>query len=221
MRNSVAVRCSLCFVLLMAAGLSWAEDQPFELEPWEVRLNERQPPLEIMAAIGVEPGMVIAEIGAGTGRMTIWLASRVGTDGHVYANDIDTDSLDQLARRCEREGLENVETIVGETEDPLLPAEALDMVFMINVYHHADDAVALVRNALPSLKPDGVLAIVECDPEKVDWGAEEGCTGKAGMFAELDEAGYEDVRVKDEAFLAEDNIYLARPRLDRSSPDSP
>lgn len=213
MRNSEAMTAAIGFVcLLFLPCLGWAEEPKFELEPWEKRINQRQPPLPILDAIGLKPGMVVGEIGAGTGRMTMWLADRVGPEGQVYANDVNKDALGQLASRCENEGLGNVKTVLGEVEDPRLPAAALDMVFMINVYHHAENPVALVRNAIASLKPDGVLAIVECDPDKVDWGAEEGCTRKEDMIHELDQAGYEVLRIEGEGFLREDNIFLGRPK---------
>ncbi len=219
MRNSPTMTTTLCFgFLLLLPCLACAEERKFKLEPWEKRLNQRQPPPEIIDAIGLKPGMAVGEIGAGTGRMTIWLADRVGPAGRVVANDIRQDSLDQLASRCEQEGLGNVEIILGDVKDPRLPAGALDMVFMINVYHHAEDPVALVQGALPSLKPDGVLAIVECDPDKVDWGAEEGCTRKQDMIQQLDQAGFEDVRIAGEGVLEEDNIFLSRPKQPRSSP---
>ena len=114
-----------------------------------------------------------------------------------------------VAARCEKEGLTNVEIIVGKVMDPLLPAGALDMVFMINVFHHAEDPVALVRNAIPALKPGGTLAIVECDPDKTGWD-DHGCTGLEEMPPQLERAGYEMVRV--ETFLDQDNIFIARPK---------
>ena len=86
--------------------------------------------------------------------------------------------------------MDHVETVLGEVEDPLLPEGALDIVFMINVYHHVDDPVELLRAALPSFRPSGVLAIVECDPEKVEWGAEHGCMQKDEMVRELERAGF-------------------------------
>ena len=135
---------------------------------------------------------------------------RVGVDGKVYANDIDEDVLEKLRRRCEREGITNVEVILGQVEDPLLPRGALDLVFMINVYHHADDPVELVRNAISSLRAGGFLAIVECDPAKTDWGEEHHCTPQDTMLRQLHEAGYEVKGV--ENFLVEDALYLARPR---------
>ena len=196
-------------LLLCLACPAPAGDGKFEFEAWEKRINKRQPPEAVMEAIGMEPGMIVGEIGAGGGRMTIQLADRVGPEGQVYANDIDEEALEKLARRCEKEGLANVEIIHGEVLDPRLPAGALDMVFMINVYHHAEDPVALVRNAMPALKPGGTLAIVECDPVKTGWD-DHGCTRVDEMPGQLERAGYEMVRV--ETFLKEDNIFIARPR---------
>jgi ubiquinone/menaquinone biosynthesis C-methylase UbiE len=199
--------------LLLATSFLLAQERSFQIEDWEKRLNRRQPPVKIMDAIGMKPGMIIGEVGAGTGRMTMWIADRVGDSGKVYANDINKSSLEQLRERCQRDGFENVEIVVGEEGDPKLPAHALDIAFMINVYHHLDNPVPLIRNLLPSMKPDGFLAIVECDPDKVDWGKEEGCTQKKDMIKELKEAGFEVVRI--ETFLNEDNIYIAKPSINK------
>jgi ubiquinone/menaquinone biosynthesis C-methylase UbiE len=186
-----------------------SQNRPFQIEDWERQLNERQPPVPIMDAIDLQPGMVIGEIGAGTGRMTMWLADRVGDSGKVYANDINKDSLDRLRERSREDGFENIEILLGEEDDPKLPAGALDMVFMINVYHHLDDPRPLIRNIRPSLNSGGRLVIVECDPEKVDWGEEEGCTSRKDMAEELHDAGFELLSTL--TFLNEDNIYIARP----------
>jgi len=199
------------FGILLAAAFLLAQERTFQVEGWEKRLNNRQPPVKIMDTIGMKPGMVIGEIGAGRGRMTMWIADRVGDSGKVYANDIDRGALEHLKERCKRDGFQNVEIIIGEVEDPKLPANALDIAFMINVYHHLDSPVPLIRNILPSLKPDGILAIVECDPDKVDWGKDEGCNRKKDMVRELKEAGFEVVRI--ETFLIEDNIYIAKPDM--------
>ncbi|UCC39513.1 MAG: class I SAM-dependent methyltransferase [Candidatus Aminicenantes bacterium] len=196
--------------ILLAIQFLGAQEKSFHIEDWEKRLNKRQPPVKIMDAIGVKQGMIIGEVGAGTGRMTMWLASRVGDSGKVYANDINKKSLGQLRERSKRDEFKNIEIIVGEMEDPKLPAKTLDIAFMINVYHHLDEPVPLIRNILPSLKSSGVLAIVECDPDKVDWGKEEGCTGKKDMVKELDKAGFKIIRI--ETFLNEDNIYIAKPK---------
>jgi ubiquinone/menaquinone biosynthesis C-methylase UbiE len=190
-------------------GKNRYQERAFQIEAWEKGLNERQPPIKIMDAIGLKPGMIIGEVGAGTGRMTMWLADRVGESGKVYANDIDRSALDHLKRRCRRDGFKNVEIVVGNMENPGFRAGSLDIAFMINVYHHLADPVPLLRNLLPSLKPAGMLAIVECDPEKVDWGDEHGCSRKEDMIADLKEAGFEIFRI--ETFLEEDSLYIAKP----------
>ena len=81
-----------------------------------------------MDAAGIKPGMIIGEVGAGRGRFTMHLARRVGPKGKILANDIDAEGLSYLRERCLRTGISNVETILGEVDDPHFPNEALDMV---------------------------------------------------------------------------------------------
>jgi len=201
----------LCFCLV---GGLFSQQRKITVEEWEKRLNKLQPPKEIMDAIGVRPGMILGEIGAGTGRMTVWLADRVGEKGKVYANDIDQEALNHLNRRCKKDNFQNVVTILGEVEDPLLPENTLDLAFMINVYHHLDMPVSLVRNIIPSLKSTGILAIVDADPDKSDFGPGHS-TPMEEMLAQLDEAGYKLIRV--ESFLPDDNIYICRPKQQKQS----
>lgn len=190
------------------AGTKIHQERSFQVEEWEKGLNQRQPPIKIMDAIGLKQGMIIGEVGAGTGRMTMWLADRVGESGKVYANDIDRSALDHLRRRYKRDGFKNVEIVVGKMENPGFSTGSLDVAFMINVYHHLAEPVPIIRNIRPSLKPDGMLVIVECDPEKVDWGDEHGCSRKEDMIDDLKKAGFEVVRI--ETFLDEDSIYIAK-----------
>ena len=206
--------CILLILCFISTGDLFSQQRKITVEEWEKRLNKLQPPKEIMDAIGVRPGMIIGEIGAGTGRMTVWLADRVGDEGKIYANDIDRKALDHLERRCEKDNFKNVVTILGEVEDPLLPKNALDLAFMINVYHHLDMPVDLVRNIIPSLKVTGILAIVDADPEKLGYGSNHS-TPKEEILAQLDEAGYELIRV--ETFLPDDNIYICRPKQQKPS----
>jgi predicted methyltransferase len=83
--------------------------------------DARLQPERVMDAIGVRPGMVIGEAGAGRGYFTFKLARRVGAQGKVYANDIDRGALDHIRQVCRDENIANVETVVGEVEDPLFP----------------------------------------------------------------------------------------------------
>ncbi len=191
------------FFALSDAGIS--QEQQDVLTPEsanEARLNGLQPPGQVMDAIGIKPGMVVAEIGAGRGRYVVQIAVRVGETGKVYAEDIDAASLQHLEKRCERWGLAHVETILGEITDPKLPEGELDVIFVISAYHHFQDPVALMRKAKPSLKPDGVVAIGEwlnaTSPEQVE--------------TQMKAAGYKLERT--ETFLEKNNLNIYIFRID-------
>ncbi len=169
----------------------------------EARLNRLQPPDKVMDAIGISPGMVVAEIGAGRGRYVVQMAVRVGEKGKVYAEDIDASALDHLKNRCERWNLKNVETILGEVKDPKLPEGKLDVIFVISAYHHFSDPVALLKNARSALKPDGKLAIGEWFPTEEF--SRSGTTPEK-MEAEMNEAGYKLERL--ETFLKANRMYI-------------
>lgn len=186
------------------------------LEDEERRTNERQPPDKVMNAIGLEPGMVVGEVGAGHGRYTVRLAERVGPTGKVYANDIARGALDYLRERCRKNGVKNVEIILGEVDDPLFPKGALDMVFMVLTYHHLARPVELLRNLAPSLKPGATVAIVDADPARSGNTDPNESISLERMKREAGEAGYEVIRV--ETFLRRDNIFILRPKTASQTP---
>ena len=195
-------------LILFAAALvnySFSQEKQTVLTPEnanEARLNRLQPPVQVMDAIGIKPGMVVAEIGAGQGRYVVQIAARVGETGKVYAEDIDADALDHLEKRCERWDLQNVETILGDITDPKLPSGELDVIFVISAYHHFQDPIELMQKARPSLKPEGILAIGEwlnaTSPEQVE--------------AQMTAAGYKLDRV--ETFLEKNNLYIYIFKID-------
>ncbi|HUF48399.1 MAG TPA: methyltransferase domain-containing protein [Vicinamibacterales bacterium] len=116
---------------------------------------------DIFAAMGVQPGAVVADVGAGDGFFTTRLAAAVGPAGRVYAVDISPASLDRLRRRVEANGHSNVEIIQGATDDPRLPAGALDGALIINAYHEMREHQAMLAALRRALKPTGRLVIVE------------------------------------------------------------
>ncbi|MDH4270680.1 MAG: class I SAM-dependent methyltransferase, partial [Candidatus Aminicenantes bacterium] len=150
-------------IVPMSVGMP---SQQLEINQEERNANELQPPDKVMDAAGVRAGMVIGEVGSGKGRYTVYLARRIGPEGKVYANDIDEKSLAFLRDRCRKQGLNNVETVLGTTDDPDFPQGQLDMVFMTWVYHHLERPVALLRNLIPCLRPGGTVVIVDPDPIK-------------------------------------------------------
>lgn len=166
-------------------------------------------------AMGIEPGMVVGEVGAGTGRFTVPLSRRVGTSGKILANDIDEKSLEGLKARSRRLGLTNVATIVGKVDDPLFPKGSLDAAVMVWVFHHLDRPVALLKNLAPALKPGAALVILDPDPDR---GGERDSSrpSTAGSVArEAVEAGFELVRT--ETFLPKDNIFILRLKASPTS----
>lgn len=194
-------KCVIPFVFFVVTSftLSFCQEPESVLTPEnanEARLNRLQPPQQVMDAIGIKPGMVVAEIGAGRGRYVVQLAVRVGETGKVYAEDIDIESLNYLEKRCNRWGLENVETILGDVTHPKLPENTLDVIFIISAYHHFEDPVELLKNARSSLKPEGVIAIGEwlnsTSPEKIE--------------AQMAAAGYALERT--ETFLEKNDLFI-------------
>jgi ubiquinone/menaquinone biosynthesis C-methylase UbiE len=206
----------LPLVLLTLIGLSSVADaRPTDvLTPEnanEARLNRLQPPDKVLDAIGVRPGMAVAEIGAGHGRYAVQLAVRVGPGGKVYAEDIDAQALDHLRQRCRRWQLENVEVILGEVTDPKLPAGRLDLIWIVSSYHHFADPVALLRSALPALKPGGRLAIGEWI--SIHEAGRDGTTAEA-LIQQMNAAGY--ALERQETFLKENNFLIYIFRIDMS-----
>jgi ubiquinone/menaquinone biosynthesis C-methylase UbiE len=121
--------------------------------------DQWQSPDKIMDALGVGEGVVVADLGAGSGWFTIWLAGRVGPNGVVYAEDIQRQMIDSITRRVERLGLKNVKTVLGTTTDPRLPGP-VDAVLIVDSYHEMEQPVALLKNVARSLKPGGRIGIV-------------------------------------------------------------
>ena len=185
------------------------ENSKVQVESWEVRHNKYQPPEVIMDTIGLKEGMSIGEIGAGKGRFTVWLADRVGEKGRVYANDISKKALSHLEQRCKDNNINNIITILGEVDNPCFEENTLDIAFMVNVYHHLEKPVELVKNIIPSLKLDGILAIIEHETKKSGYSLHES-TPKQQMTDQLKQAGFEVIQI--ETFLERDNIYICIPK---------
>lgn len=112
-------------------------------------------------ALEVSSGEVVADVGAGTGYYTMRLADRVGPTGKVYATDIQPEMLKMLRGRVERAKVTNVELVLGLPDDPKLPANTLDMILMVDVYHELSEPQVMLRRLKAALKPSGRLVLVE------------------------------------------------------------
>jgi SAM-dependent methyltransferase len=126
--------------------------------------DEWQKPEQIMDTLRIAEGSIVADLGAGGGWFTIHLARRVGPNGAVYAEDIQPQMVEAIGRRALRDNLKWVHPILGTATDPRLPPGIIDAVLIVNSYHEMEDPVALLQNAARSLKPQGLLGIVEFLP---------------------------------------------------------
>ena len=91
------------------------------------------------------------------------LAERVGAEGRVLAQDIDREALDRLGRRVERERLENISIKFGDADNPQLPPDSFDRIFMVHMYHEVTEPYAFLWNLRPALKPGGQVIVVDVD----------------------------------------------------------
>lgn len=138
----------------ISAGCSRAQNAGPERDRW-------QRPDEVMNALGVHAGSVVADVGCGKGYFALKLAERVGAEGKVYAEDIRGDVLAELDGEAARHGLKQVETIHGQPDDPRLPAGALDAVLTVDSYHEWVDYDAMLNHLYAALKPGGVFGLID------------------------------------------------------------
>lgn len=124
------------------------------------RDEEEQPKLAV-DALNIPKGATVADIGAGSGYVTALLARRVGPTGKVYANDIQARMLDLLRRYIAQQKLTNVEPVLGAIDDPKLPADAVDLALMVDVYHEFSEPQKMLRGIRTALKADGRMVLIE------------------------------------------------------------
>ncbi|ARS27994.1 ubiquinone/menaquinone biosynthesis methyltransferase [Sphingomonas sp. KC8] len=139
----------------------------------------------VMARSGITPGMTVADIGAGEGYYTIRLASRVGEDGRVLAQDIVPQVRDALAERVNREALDNVSVKLGEPADPKLPADSFDRIFLVHMYHEIGAPYEFLWRMRPALRPGGRVVVVDSNRPTAEHG-----TPPALLDCEMAAVGY-------------------------------
>ena len=166
----------------------------------------------VMDRAAIRPGMTVADIGAGEGYYTMRLAARVGKDGRVLAEDIVASVRDQLAERVSRERLENVSVRLGTAADPRLPAHSFDRVIMVHMYHEIERPYEFLWRLRPSVKPDGLVVVVDANRRTQDHG-----TPPALLACEFAAVGYTQVSSEP---LASAGGYIAtfRPEGPRPAP---
>lgn len=169
----------------------------------EARRAEWQRTTDVMEALGVREGAVIADVGAGRGYFTFQLAGSVGETGRVFAVEIDAGDLRRLRDRVESDSLANVEVIEGDVDDPLLPADSLDAILVVDSYHEMWAFTGMLSGFLQSLKPGGRLVLLDFQPSDPDAPRRSQTSAHTIAVelveAELREAGFE-IQSRDDTF---------------------
>jgi ubiquinone/menaquinone biosynthesis C-methylase UbiE len=115
--------------------------------------DKTQKPEAVAAALNLKPGMTVADVGTGVGYMLPYLSKAVGASGKVLGEDVQTDFLDQAKAKVAADKLSNVSLILGGFTDPKLPAGAVDVELVLDVYHHFDEPSKMITALAPALKP--------------------------------------------------------------------
>ena len=131
--------------------------------PWLERpeREEEEHPSRLMSALGITPGQSVADVGAGSGYFTWRLAEAVGSTGRVFATDIQPEMLALLKTNMNQRGFTNVIPVLGDTLNPHLPTNTLDLILMVDVYHEFDHPYEMTAGLAQALKPGGRLVLVE------------------------------------------------------------
>ena len=166
-----------------------------------------QKPHEVIQALALKPDAVIADIGAGTGYFAMRFANMV-PKGRVYGVDIEPDMVKYLAERAKREKRGNVVAVAGAPDDPRLP-EKVDLILMVDVYHHVGERESYFRKLRGSLKPGGRVAIIDFRLDAPEGPPRAMRVAPERVIAELKGAGY--ALAKDHRFLPNQYFLVFQP----------
>lgn len=149
---------------------------------------------EIVEELGLSPGLVVADVGAGTGVFIGLLAEQVGQQGKVYAVEIAPRFIEYLRERAEQQGLTQVKVVVGTPRSVELPDASIDVALVSDTYHHFEYPVSMLSSLYAALRPGGQLAVI--DFERIPgvsrkWVLDHVRAGKEVFVAEIEAAGFE------------------------------
>jgi ubiquinone/menaquinone biosynthesis C-methylase UbiE len=124
-----------------------------------------QHPEQVIHSLGIEPGDHVADVGAGEGYFLPYLASAVGPGGKIYLVEVEEETVDQLKIAASESNYDNVHVVLGKYDDPLLPDDTIDLVVLVNTYHHIEHRPGYFARLRTDLKRDGRVAIIDPDAE--------------------------------------------------------
>ena len=185
----------------------------FEVESREVFARRK----EIVAAVGLKPGMSIADVGAGTGLFTRLFAETVGPKGQVVAVDISRKFLDHIAATSREKGQPQVTTVLAKPDSTELPPTSVDMAFICDTYHHFEFPLKTMASLQKALRPGGRVVVIDfkrVPGTSTDWVLNHVRAGQEVFEAEIVQAGFRKVEEKSE--LLKENYVLVFEKVDKT-----
>jgi SAM-dependent methyltransferase len=219
-RTSLAACCLVALTVALLQALPAAAQSPHThehsfrgAENWaqifdDPRRDTTQKPHEVIQALALKPDAVVADIGSGTGYFSVRLAHAV-PKGRVYGADIEPDMVRYLAERVKREKLGNVSSIAAAPDDPRLP-ERVDLILMVDVFHHIADRARYLQKLRDALNPGGRIAIIDFRMDAPEGPPKSARIAPDRVKSELNAAGY--ALLDEHSFLP--NQYFLVFRLD-------
>jgi 2-polyprenyl-3-methyl-5-hydroxy-6-metoxy-1,4-benzoquinol methylase len=200
-RDHTGTWCLVGVMLAGAAAVSRAQLAPRKGDEWVTTLEGPQRVAsqkidDVLSKLSLKSGMVVADIGAGSGLFSRPLAKAVAPAGKVYAVDIQQDLLDYINKRDKEESIRNVRTVLGEFNDPKLPARDVDLGFINDVLHHIQNRAAYLKALGTYMKPGGRIAIIEMDkndPKTPHRNQPELLVGREEIMQWMSDAGFKVV----------------------------
>ena len=160
-----------------------------------------------------KPGMAVADLGAGSGFMTLLFAKMVGVSGRVYAVDINQKMLERVSQLAAQDGLKNIQTVLDNDTSTELPANSVDLIFLCDTYHHFEYPKAVLASMHKALRPGGQVVLVEfhlVQGKSPSWMFEHVRAGQEVFTKEFVDAGFKFVTEHESPFFKENYILRFR-----------
>ncbi len=215
-------------VLFVAMNIVWANaDEPaprvpapvitFHSAEWLERLEREQEerPADVIKAMGLKPGDVVADIGCGTGYFVRRMAKVVAPEGKVYGVEIQPEFIEMMKANCAKEGITNVEPVLGGEDDPKLPKGGIDWMLLVDVYHEFQQPQPMLARMREALKPTGKIALIEyrLDGDTALHIRKEHRMSVKQVLSEWNKAGFELVDLQE--FLPSQHFFIFQRDPDR------
>lgn len=163
---------------------------------------------EVVKALNLNPGMRVADVGAGTGFYSLLFSEQVGKSGKVYAVDITRDFVTNILRRARERGLDNIQGIISEDKSTRLPPLSVDLVFVCDTYHHFEYPQSMLSSIHTALRPGGRLVIIDFRKQpgvSTSWVMSHVRANKQTVIHEVKRAGF---RFDSESPILKTNYFL-------------